>query len=145
SVHTRLRRAPAAEDVHRRRGLSHPGCCSTTGPYRKPVERYTLRVRGARTLLSSFLVRFDRTTSSRSSGAPRTTVPRPIVRCIPLLLGFALTACGGPEATRREIPKASGSDTSDRATAALHPGVRTFVILPAESRESHIAADARVD
>jgi polyisoprenoid-binding protein YceI len=133
AAHLPLKTYTVAEACRIRDAAARPG------PYRKPVERYTLRVRGARTLLSPFLVRFDRTTSSRSSGAPRTTVPRPIVRCIPLLLGFALTACGGPEATRREIPKASGSDTSDRATAALHPGVRTFVIVPAESKASYVA------
>jgi polyisoprenoid-binding protein YceI len=65
---------------------------------------------------------------------------RPIVRCIPLLLlGLALTACGGSEATRRGTPQASGSDTSDRATAARHLGVRTFVIVPAESKASYVA------
>ena len=65
---------------------------------------------------------------------------RPIVTPIPLLLlGFVLTACGGSEAPRRGIPQASGSATSDRATAARHRGVRTFVIVPAESKASYVA------
>ena len=65
---------------------------------------------------------------------------RPIVTCIPLLLpGLLLAACGGSEATRRETPEAFGSDTSDRATAARHHGVRTFVIVPAESKASYVA------
>ncbi len=64
----------------------------------------------------------------------------PIVRCIPLLLlGLVLTACRGSEATRRDTPQASGSDTSDRATAARQLGVRTFVIVPAESKASYVA------
>ena len=65
---------------------------------------------------------------------------RPIVTCIPLLLpGLLLAACGGSEATRRETPEAFGSDTSERATAARHHGVRTFVIVPAESKASYVA------
>jgi len=65
---------------------------------------------------------------------------RPIVTCIPLLLpGLLLAACGGSEATRRETPEAFGSDTSERATAARHRGVRTFVIVPAESKASYVA------
>lgn len=65
---------------------------------------------------------------------------RPIVRCIPrLLLALVLTACGGSEATRRDAPQPSGSDTSNRATAARHLGVRTFVIVPAESKASYVA------
>ena len=64
----------------------------------------------------------------------------PIVRFVPLLLlGLVLTACGGSEATRQDIPQASGFDTSDRATAARHLGVRTFVIVPAESKASYVA------
>jgi polyisoprenoid-binding protein YceI len=64
----------------------------------------------------------------------------PIVRCIPLLLlALVLTACGGSEATRRDTPQTSASDTSDRATAARHRGVRTFVIVPAESKASYVA------
>jgi polyisoprenoid-binding protein YceI len=64
----------------------------------------------------------------------------PIVRFIPLfLLGLVLTACGGSEATRRDTPETSGSDTSDRATATRHLGVRTFVIVPAESKASYVA------
>src|ERR1700741_4295017 len=65
----------------------------------------------------------------------------PIVTCIPLLLlGLVLTACGGSDATRRGTPQASGSDTSDRATTtARHLGVRTFVIVPAESKASYVA------
>jgi polyisoprenoid-binding protein YceI len=65
---------------------------------------------------------------------------RQIVRCIPLLLlGVVLTACGGSEATRQETPQASGSATSEHATAARHRGVRTFVIVPAESKASYVA------
>jgi len=65
---------------------------------------------------------------------------RPIVRCIALLLtALVLTACGGSETTRREQPSASGTDASERATAARHPGVRTFVIVPAESKASYVA------
>jgi len=64
----------------------------------------------------------------------------PIVRRIPLLLlGLVLTACAGSEAPRPETTQASGSDTSDRATAARHLGVRTFVIVPSESKASYVA------
>jgi len=69
----------------------------------------------------------------------RIPLRRPVVRCITLLLwGLVLTACGGPETTRRETPRASGADASDSATAARH-GVRTFVIVPAESKASYVA------
>ena len=64
----------------------------------------------------------------------------PIVSCIPLLLlGLVLTACPGSEATRRDAPQPSRSDTSNRATAVRHLGVRTFVIVPAESKASYVA------
>jgi len=65
---------------------------------------------------------------------------QPIVRCIALLLmGLALTACGGSEAPRRETPQASGTDASARATGARDRSVRTFVIVPAESKASYVA------
>ena len=55
-----------------------------------------------------------------------------------LLLALVFSGCGGSEAPRQGTPQASG-DTSDRATAARHRGVRTFVIVPAESKASYIA------
>src|SRR4051812_27353086 len=70
----------------------------------------------------------------------RVPLRRPVVRCITLLLmALALTACGGPEATRRETPQVSGADASARATPARAGGVRTFVIVPAESKASYVA------
>jgi polyisoprenoid-binding protein YceI len=68
-------------------------------------------------------------------------MPQPLttVRCASLLLTLVLAGCGGSEATRRDTPETSGSDTSDRATAARHLGVRTFVIVPAESKASYVA------
>jgi polyisoprenoid-binding protein YceI len=63
-----------------------------------------------------------------------------MVGCVRLLLlGLVLTACGGSEGTRRGTPQASVPDTSDRATAARRLGVRTFVIVPGESKASYIA------
>ncbi len=62
-----------------------------------------------------------------------------IVRGAPLLLALVLAACGGSEAPRRETPETSASDTSSRATAAPLRGVRTFVIVPAESKASYLA------
>jgi len=61
------------------------------------------------------------------------------VRGVTLLLTLVLAACGGSEATRPGTPHTSTSDTPSRAAAALPLGVRTFVIVPAESRASYLA------
>ncbi len=64
----------------------------------------------------------------------------PIAGCVRLLLlGLVLTACGGSEATREGTPEASSSASSDGAAAARPAGVRTYVIVPAESKASYIA------
>jgi polyisoprenoid-binding protein YceI len=65
---------------------------------------------------------------------------QPILRCITLLVtGLGLTACGGPESTPQNTPQATGAGVSGAATAAADRGVRTFVIVPAESKASYIA------
>src|SRR5689334_14993738 len=71
----------------------------------------------------------------------RSPLRRSIFRSIIFFLtGLVLTACGGPEATRRESLQPSSADASARATAARPGGgVRTFVIVPAESKASYVA------
>ncbi len=61
------------------------------------------------------------------------------VRITSLLLTLVLTACGGTEATRRETPQTSASGAPGSGAAAPQSGVRTFVIVPAESKASYLA------
>ena len=86
------------------------------GRRREAQIRYSFRPRGTD---------WQRTSSAGDICAcMRVPLRRPIVRCITLLLmGLALTACGGPEATRRGTPPPSGADASARATPARAGGV----------------------
>ncbi len=66
-------------------------------------------------------------------------VKRPSFSCTPLLLAFVFAACGRSDATRQEPLLGSSSATAAGVVSAVPPGVRTFVIVPAESKASYVA------
>ncbi len=61
------------------------------------------------------------------------------VRATAFLLTLVLAACGGSETPGRGTPQTSAAETPRPGAAAPQVGVRTFVIVPAESKASYFA------